>query len=432
MLASTSTSSSALLTAKPSSEGLKHLYRTLLQQARLLSSTLDDPIIYTSHRFLARKNLEPLLSYPASSHLYESRWPPSTASKRILRAQTHRRQLADANYGWEHAVDRSLSLAYARSGKLRRDVLSDLSPLPSSSINEEKYPKNLRRKEFHPVLTALLTSGVSMDGAPVKSAAHLMGRPPPPWLPAEDDPLVKYFGRAMGRKRVSNANKRFVKTYLRKVKVPLDVVVVVVAGGQVVANKGLVFEHLERRARPPSEHTGSLPKRLGGAKKGIVPPEQMSGTIKPYLTNARKQVETYRSNMDSSERRKRALRMHGWSSHPKDYSRLRTRRRIYGRLLDNVPLLIVTDSASTPSDGAVGRRRKNDPLDIRARLSGLPADIKAGKIKLVKSRYAVGASNSKAKGEVVPRGLFGEEGEQQRVSLDGSEVEFLQQKGLLH
>ncbi|SPO27659.1 uncharacterized protein UTRI_04305_B [Ustilago trichophora] len=429
MLASTSTSSSALLSAKPSSEGLKHLYRTLLQQARLLSSTLDDPIIYTSHRFLSRKNLEPLLSIRVSCSLSEPTWPPSTTTKRLLRAKTHRRQLADANFGWEHAVERSLSLAYARTGKLRRDVLSDLSPLPSSDPNEEKYPKKLRKKEFHPILAALLTSGVSMDGAPVKRAAHLMGRPPPPWLPAEDDPLVKNFGKAMGRKRVSNANKRFVKTYLRKVKIPLDVVV---AGGQVGGKEASVFEHLESRARPPLEHTGRLPKRFGGTRKNVSPPQQNSVKIKPYLTSAKKQVETYRSNMNPSERRKRILRMHGWSTHPKDYSHLRRRRRIYGRLLDDVPLLLVANSASTPSsDGIVGRRRKNDPLDIRARLSDMPADIKAGKIKLAKSRYAVGASNSKAKGEMVPRGLFGEEGERQRVSLDGSEVEFLQKQGLL-
>ncbi|CDW98770.1 hypothetical protein [Sporisorium scitamineum] len=120
----------------------------------------------------------------------------------------HRRHLADANFGWEHSVHRALWLAYARKGKLRRDALSDLSPIASSSAKEQKYEKKLRKKVVSPVLQTLLTSAMSMSGAKVKSRDHLNGRPPPPFLPTEDDPLVKFFGKAVGRRRVLNANGR--------------------------------------------------------------------------------------------------------------------------------------------------------------------------------------------------------------------------------
>lgn len=420
MLASTSTASESLLSASAkTTEGLKHLYRTILQQARLLSCTFDDPILFSSHRYLARKNLEPLLSPSAFDPASSQKWPPSTATKRLLRARAHRRHLADANFGWEHSVQRSLSLAYARTGKLRRDILGDLSPTPSSAAKEQKYEKKLRRKDFSPVLQTLLTSPSSMDGAAVKSREHLMRRPPPPFLPAEDDALVKLFGKATGRRRVANASKRFVKTYLRKVLVPLDVVSSTAAEG---GAEGSVFAHLEAKAR------GTGPKGHAVKHNG------------QWLSGARQKVDLYRSDMDSSEHRKRALRQHGWSSHPKDYSRPRAQRRLYGRLLADVPLLLVVDSAATNISSKEKAERKNDPLGMRAKLGSVSQQEGpgGGKLKVVKSRYAVGpkarnGGGGSGGGEVAARGLFDPEEKQRRAEdwLDDSEVSFLKQQGLL-
>ncbi|KAI3485929.1 hypothetical protein L1887_50583 [Cichorium endivia] len=324
-----SSSSSRRLVSGASQEGLKHLYRTLLHQARLLSATFNDPILYSSHRFLARKNIEPLLtSSPPSVE-----WPPSTASKRLARARLHRRQLADANHGWEHAVYRALSLAYARSGKLRRDALSDLSPkpAPSAQLDEGEVP---RAEQVSPVLLAIVTNAATMNGAAVKMAAHMTERPPPPFLPKEDDPLVTMFGRAKRASTLQNAMARYRRTYLRKIKLPIDVV-----SAETPAPS--LFAHLENLARGQSPRVGH----------------------RPYLAAARGAVEMYRSDVSGAAHRKRSLRVHGWSSHPK-HCTARAQRRLYGRILSDAPLLIIP--AANEMDVA---KAKNDPLGIRARPS---------------------------------------------------------------
>ncbi|SNX85944.1 uncharacterized protein MEPE_04653 [Melanopsichium pennsylvanicum] len=459
MLASTSTSSTSLV-AQASEEGLKHLYRTILTQARLLSLTLDDPIIYSSHRFLARKNLEPLLSTPLPSPRKSSLWPLPTSIKRILRARTHRRHLADANFGWEHSVHRALSLAYARSGKLRRDILSDLSPIPSTSSNELKYhEKHLRKKQFSPIITALLLSEVSMNGAPVKSVSHLTGRAPPPWLPAEDDALVKQFGKAKGRRRVSNANARFIRTYLRKVMVPLDVQSAATVRSSNGDQESSIFAHLEKKARPRSEVVSNRPKRFSkellARRKGLTNTKLMMIST-TFLMRAKTEMEQHRTKMERSEHRKQELRKQGWDSHPRDYSHVRTQRRLYGRILDETPLLLVVDVACTASSSESSsstcfltervQARKNDPLGIRAKIGIIPVDVGHQQLKLVKSRYAVGPNSGRGRvmGEVVPRsGLLcksSEEGtaaeEEEEILepkrwLASSEIEFLRQQGLL-
>lgn len=456
----TSSSSFTPLIARASNESLTHLYRTLLQQARLLASTFDDPVLYSSHRFLARKNLEPLLTTPPALLDQVPTWPPSTPAKRVARARVHRRQLADANFGWEHSVYRALSLAYARSGKLRRDALSDLSPQPATDPQELKYPKTLRSKVFSPVLQALLLNSSSMDGAPVKRAEHLTGRPPPPFLPSEDDVLVKYFGKAMGRKRVRNASKRFVKTYLRKIKLPLDAIVL--QQGEQQAGPSM-FAHLESKAFPPPKGVLNIPKRLlrplasekmeatETARNASSALAQVKFESKPYLAKARQQTELYRSDMNSSAHRKRSLRIHGWSSHPKDYSRARAQRRIYGRILDDTPLLLVDCSASNRPDSPEGEEAlqqgsvANDPLGIRAKLRRAHQHaVSAGtrcKIRVVKSRYAVGprsSSSGEQSGEgVMPRGLFAESERSRRNREDPSgwltqsELDFLRSHRVL-
>lgn len=384
-----SSSSSRRLVSGASQEGLKHLYRTLLHQARLLSATFNDPILYSSHRFLARKNIEPLLtSSPPSVE-----WPPSTASKRLARARLHRRQLADANHGWEHAVHRALSLAYARSGKLRRDALSDLSPksAPSEQLDEGGVP---RAERVSPVLLAIVTNAATMNGAAVKMAAHMTERPPPPFLPKEDDPLVTMFGRAKRASTLQNAMARYRRTYLRKIKLPIDVV-----SAETPAPS--LFAHLENLARGQSPRVGH----------------------RPYLAAARGAVEMYRSDVSGAAHRKRSLRVHGWSSHPK-HCTARAQRRLYGRILSDAPLLIIP--AANEMDVA---KAKNDPLGIRARLRAahqVAMDEKTppGKMRAVTSSLAVGASS---KGRAESPG----QGKQVQHLLAPSEVHFLKQNGLL-
>lgn len=385
-----SSSSSRRLVSGASQEGLKHLYRTLLQQARLLSATFGDPILYSSHRFLARKNIEPLLtSSPPSEE-----WPPSTASKRLARARLHRRQLADANHGWEHAVYRALSLAYARSGKLRRDALTDLSPKPAPSEQRETAEGKLAAKQVSPVLLAIVTNAATMNGAAVKTTAHMTERPPPPFLPKEDDPLVAMFGRAKRASTLQNAMARYRRTYLRKVKLPIDVV-----SAETPAPS--LFAHLENLAR--------------GQGRTVVD--------RPYLAAAREAVERYRSDVSGAAHRKRSLRVHGWSSHPKQYT-ARAQRRLYGRILSDAPVLIIP--AANEMDVA---KAKNDPLGIRARLRSAhqlatKEGMSPGKMRAVTSSLAVGAS-SKSRAESLGQG------KQVQQMLAPSEVHFLKQNGLL-
>lgn len=433
MLASTSTNSSALA-ATASKEGIKHLYRTILQQARLLSSTFDDPIIFSSHRYLARANLQPLLihSLPhpclpclssTSTHGESVQWPPSTASKRILRAKTQRRHLADANYGWEHSVFRSLSLAYARSGKLRRDALSDFSPQRSTSPSEAKYPKELRKKQFSPVLLALLTNPASMEGAAVKNVAHLTTRPPPPFLPSEDDPVVKFYGKARGRRRVANAEKKFVKTYMRKIKLPLDVVV-----GE-KGEEASMFRYLESKAKPVAQYVVNNPNRTGELGRGEEEAggRRERGREKPYLISAKNSKSLYRSNMNPSEHRKEALRRHGWDSHPKDYTNARRKKRLYGRLLDDVPLLLLP--CSTPCSLTLEGRRGGgkDPLGIRSKLKSA-STLAKGKIRILKSTHSISPTNQRY--ETLPSSIFGESKEE-ADGLNFSEKDFLREMGML-
>ncbi|TKY84530.1 hypothetical protein EX895_006432 [Sporisorium graminicola] len=427
--ASTSTASTSLLSSA-TGEGLKHLYRTILQQARLLSHTLDDPVVFSSHRFLARKNLEPLLSdpLPLIEAVAERQWPPPTATKRVLRAQMHRRHLADANYGWEHSVRRALWLAYARKGKLRRDALSDLSPVASSSVEEQKYEKRLRKREFSPVLQTLLTNSASMNGASVKSRDHLTGRPPPPFLPGEDDPLVKYFGKAMGRRRVVNAQGKFVKAYLKKVLVPVDVISSTNGGWE----EGL-FAHLESKARPPKEHVAGYPRRFNAVVPHLRTPRESAPAHTtqslPWLASAAQSIPLYRSDLNPSAHRKRTLRVHGWTSHPKDFNRPRLRRRLYAKLLDDAPLLLLLDVDSTlkaDESSRTRRKKNNDPLGIRAKIEPCVQIDGRAKMKLVKSRFAVGPRSRGA--EVAPRQ---ERDGEERVleGLHASEVAFLRERG---
>ncbi|GAC93850.1 hypothetical protein PHSY_001415 [Pseudozyma hubeiensis SY62] len=417
MLASTSTASTALL-CSPTTEGLKHLYRTILQQARLLSVTLNDPVLYTSHRFLARKNLEPLLSSGTLPLEQQPQWPPSTAFKKLRRSQTHRRHLADANFGWPHSVHRALSLAYARSGKLRRDVLTDLTAQSASAFQGKK------RVVSSPILRSLLTSQGSMNGATVKNREHLTGRPPPPFLPAMDDPLVKYFGKAVSRKRVENARGKFLKTYLRKVRVPVDVIV---AGGGEGTEEGL-WKWLEEKARPPAGQTTLSRNSVGR--------DRAKSADQPFHHTARLKVDTYRSNFNTSAHRSRGLRVHGWASHPVDFSHPRKLRRLYADLLDETPLLFVESSLPQSQPSTALEPSKNDPLGIRAKLSQTtkPTGGNEVKFKVVRSRYSVGP---KMRGvDVMPRRISGEVGavgeiDNVKERLHASEIAFLTRQGLL-
>lgn len=314
-------------------------------------------------------------------------------------------------------MHRALWLAYARKGKLRRDALSDLSPIASSSAKEQKYEKKLRKKVVSPVLQTLLTSAMSMSGAKVKSRDHLNGRPPPPFLPTEDDPLVKFFGKAVGRRRVLNANGRFVKAYLKKVLVPVDVV----SSGD--GGEGSLYAHLESKARPPKEHIACYPRRFGTVSRGTSDPVAKRNVERPsWLASATKNVQHYRSDFHSSAHRGRALRMHGWTSHPKDFSQPRLRRRLYARLLDDVPFLLLDSTAN----GQEGMARKNDPLGIRAKLETISSIECRTKMNVVKSRFAVGPRSRGA--EIAPRELA------QEKAVDGlseSEIAFLRREGLL-
>lgn len=275
-------------------------------------------------------------------------------------------------------------------------------------------------------MKALLMNAGSMDGAIVKKVPHLEDRPPPPWLPAEEDVLVKVFGRATGRRRVANASRRFASAYLAKVKVPAD-----------VGEDGELWKHLESKARPPkgfAEVVTNLPKRFAHScsfetkrcGKATAMPQKKAA----YLTKAKQEVDLYRSNMHFAAHRKKAQRTQGWASHPKDYaSATRARRRLYGRLLDDAPLLLI-DSAPAQEEGTgEGRKAKNDPLGIRTKLRSAhqtitSAGIKPSQLRIGRSKYAVG----RAKGDVTALPTVRA---QENWWLCESERQYLQEQGLI-
>lgn len=200
---------------------------------------------------------------------------------------------------------------------------------------------------------------------------------------------------------------------MKKVKLPLDAILT----GQ--APRDSLFAHLERKAKPPINSNSEVKEE------------------KAFLTSAKERVGEYRSKMEPSAHRHEALRYHGWASSPKDYSAPRRRRRMYARILEDTPLLLLEDATASGE----GVRVKNDPLGIRRRLIEMDAiakgDGKKGKIRVIKSKYGLSRyKNGKqgSLGEGVPKGLFAEEeGEEkgERIWLDALEMDFLRSKGIV-
>lgn len=96
----------------------KKLYRAILCQARLLAQTFDDPAIAQAHRTIARSRLERFVQPRGGTSQFSDGQTPD-----VKHAIVHLRQLATANLGWPHAVNRALEHAYGRRGKLKHQAL---------------------------------------------------------------------------------------------------------------------------------------------------------------------------------------------------------------------------------------------------------------------------------------------------------------------
>ncbi|KAN0060826.1 hypothetical protein ACQY0O_007485 [Thecaphora frezii] len=392
------------------------LYRSILHQARLLSHTWSDQTLLRSHAYLARRNLEPLLSQQSRSrdHVIATKrevasrsqpaiaadpslqddvsvgagldvsWPPPTEQKRLKRARMHLRHLADANVGWPHAVERAIELAYARRGKLRRDALALLSPQPAPLPGQQRLPRRLQPRALHPVLAQLLVTPETVRGTAARPQ-HLQ-RVPPPYLLAEDDPLITKFGKHIGARRMANAWRKWFRLQMKKVVVPVDVVTAANSQGQGEnegGEGGQRYRDLEARAA--CSHP-SLPRRArAGAGAGVEARDTTSAAaaavgggggeaaVAAYLRRAQREVARFSSEVRAQAMRKPSQRSQGWERAPKDYAaRGRARRRLYARLLEKSPVLVVSGRGSgaeaEEKRAHEGRVHGRDPLGLRKQL----------------------------------------------------------------
>lgn len=131
----------------------KQLYRNILRQAKLFSLVFQDPFLFISHSYIARLNLTYLenpvtdrdlqassifnrqnkergrkkhlsqqdkelqsLGFQTSIDLREKR--------RRIRIEQHLKSLSSANLGYSHCVDRCISQAYGRRGRIRHELLT--------------------------------------------------------------------------------------------------------------------------------------------------------------------------------------------------------------------------------------------------------------------------------------------------------------------
>ena len=224
------------------------VYRTWLQQARLLAHTWGDPHLYEAHAFFARRHMKRLLRHT----MHESRrW--DTAHQRI-------RQLMQANVGWPHGVVRALEQAYGRRGRFRHELLSTVkSPQPSPPYMHDnaRYPRRLRKPFISQTLSALLFSYVSHRGSAPREGAMKC----PPTLATALESINKIPGRKMSRRRIANLHWRWLTMQLERVRAPLCARVVPATTGamepsirarmdQWTAQHAGLFHELEIKAKP--------------------------------------------------------------------------------------------------------------------------------------------------------------------------------------
>ena len=378
---------------------MKQVYRHILHQARLLSHTFEDDTILVSHRYVARANLAPLVQSPAAA----SASPAELArSRRLAKATRHARQLADANVGWPHAVERALWVAYGRRGKLRRDALGHLSP-PRSESSDTHLPRELRYREIPPLLATLLTHGDTMRGTPSKPA-HIQ-RPPPPYLPpapaqAGQQQQQQQVRLHLSRRRDVNARQKWLRTQMKKVILPIDVV------------GGARIRDLERRAAPlvVGTGTGTGTGRAGaGAGAG-------AGA---HLDRARRDMMPLSTGVRAQRMRRASIRAQGWAKAPVDYAeRPRARRRMYARLLEVSPVLALTPTP-TPVVTKKKKKKKNDPIGLRGQIEAWSqATATAATGRITRSRHAISRRSPRA-------------AQADARSLSEQEVAFLQSVHLL-
>ena len=175
------------------------LYREWRKQARLLAYIWDDAQVYASHAFLARAAVR----------------KPGNARSCIAGI----RALAHANAGWPHAVDRALEQAYGRRGRLRHALLRYL--LPTNTSDEPRSLRRMRAPQLTPLMHALLYSPAGRRDSPPPVGTHLR----PPKLARAEAIVRDVPGKTVARRRVANAQWRWLADHTRRINPPLAYIV---------------------------------------------------------------------------------------------------------------------------------------------------------------------------------------------------------------
>ncbi|KAK0539370.1 hypothetical protein OC834_000089 [Tilletia horrida] len=310
------------------------LYRRYLHQARLFAHIWRDPVLYASHRTIARKLAEDIRAEQIKLHnldraarsqkaniedakrrlsrhgrpsnlIYKFEQPEVYALsrkekvlKRLLdRMNDDLKHLAAANVGWPHAVERALDEGYARRGVLRHMLLA--SPLVSRSLR------------------SLILSAAAHNGAPPPVSQFDL----PPKLvvamqkksglfPSQNEAVAALAGiernlQAVGitRKREANARWRWLTSHLNKIQVPFEMEIVEDAEGQELEVQGgtrAAPDHqvglIEARVM---DRQPTIPKRMlrameeDGAPRDVLQQAKSASGSKlipspPYLQSARR------------------------------------------------------------------------------------------------------------------------------------------------
>ncbi|KAK0567102.1 hypothetical protein OC861_002876 [Tilletia horrida] len=255
-------------------------YRQFLKQARLLAFVWQDPVLYASHRTIAkdiaqklrndihafekhkRQQQERLLQRSEANpgvkldHLDKQVCTAEGKEKdRLVRVRARARkklkQLAAANVGWPHAVERALDQAYGRTGPIRWNLLRPFLPkhdVQTGRLKASKktgkptaepkapLPRRQQSPTISPSLRSLLLSGTAHKGSnPNQSHLEL-----PPKLvlalkkksglyPSENEAVAMLQGaernlQAVGitRRREANARWRWLTSHITKLQPPIE------------------------------------------------------------------------------------------------------------------------------------------------------------------------------------------------------------------
>ncbi|KAE8210791.1 hypothetical protein CF327_g5369 [Tilletia walkeri] len=285
-------------------------YRRALRQARLFAYIWQDPVLFASHRALARRqaeasaralhvftNIKRTASDKKIPEVNTKEWWIYFHKKRLTgpgrgwnaareklarqkkQETIHVKQIAAANVGWPHAVTRALNEGYGRSGPLRWELLKPFLPKHDPNTDRRKASPRSQKspKDPKPELPRRLQSpsvSRSLRSLVLSAAAHSASIPAasqfdlPPKLviamqkkaglfPSENEAVAALDGiernlQAIGitRNREANARWRWLTSHIHKLHPPIE------------GEEGEGEDGMEAGPSDPARHVSAIEARV--------------------------------------------------------------------------------------------------------------------------------------------------------------------------